>query len=465
MRSAGILLHISSLPSEGYIGDFGREAYEFIEFLYSAGQSIWHILPLHPTSPFYNNSPYNSLSLFAGNILFINAEKLVEDGFLERRYAKKLRFTERVDYVSAYRYKEDILRKAYKNFIGSGDREFLKFCEENSYWLEEYSFYEAERRGRVIAEEVNFFRFCQYVFFKQWNDLKRFANSKGIKILGDMPIYPAPDSAEVRLKGHLFKLGRDGKPLYVAGVPPDYFSSEGQLWGNPVYDWEGMEKEGFLWWRERFIHALKMYDMVRIDHFRGLVAFWEVPAGSRTAKRGKWVRVPSEKLFREILKYVPACRVVAEDLGYITPDVRELRRKLGFSGMKVLQFAFGEEDSEHLPHNYERNCVVFTGTHDNPPLKQWFLEMSEKERERLRKYAGLRVREDSVCDVLIRLAYMSVADTVIIPLQDVLGLGKEARMNTPGKRRGNWLWRVKKEQFTHQVISYLKYLTEIYGRS
>ena len=473
MRRAGILLHISSLPSPGFIGDLGSEAYEFVDFLRETKQSIWNILPVHPTLTELGNSPYNTTSLFAGNILFISIDTLIKEGYLERKKYRKIYFSEKVDYRKAYAFKEKHLREAFKNFRDSKDRDFYNFCEENCFWLESYALFEVMRKKYglpwnkwknidVEEEEIEYIKFTQYIFFKQWFNLKNYANSKGILIFGDMPIYPSYSSADVWSNPGIFKLNKNMKPKYVAGVPPDYFSSKGQLWGNPVYDWGELKNQNFDWWVKRIGHALKLYDMVRIDHFRGLIAYWEVPYGSATAREGKWVKVPYRDFFNALFKYTDRCRIVAEDLGYIDSEVREVRSKYNLRGMKVLQFAFDEDNSEYMPHNWERDTVAYTGTHDNPTLREWLENLTEKQRNRLLRYIGYAQGTD-IIDTLIRLTYMSVADTVIIPMQDILRLGEEARMNKPGRKKGNWRWRLKKDVLL-SAVDYLKELSETYAR-
>ncbi len=474
MRRAGILLHITSLPSDGPVGDFGPSAYEFIDFLADSKQGIWHILPLHPTHPSLGNSPYNPLSLFAGNKLFISAEILAEEGLLERKYIKPLPPTPEVDYRRAMREKENILKKAFLNFTPT--REYEEFCKKNSHWLEDFATFEAisKKHGiewhkwtdkiHVSEEEIEFSKFCQFIFFRQWFRLKEYANSKGVMIFGDMPIYPAYHSADVWSNPYLFKLDKDKKPKAVAGVPPDYFSSTGQLWGNPVYDWGNIKEDNFSWFVKRFIHLKKMYDYVRIDHFRGYIAYWEVPAGEKTALKGKWVRAPYEEFFKKILRFVDPSRLIAEDLGYITPDVKEVIRKFNIAGMRVLQFGFDEINSEHLPHNYPENCIAFTGTHDNPPLLAWFEKTNAKVKNNLFSYIGLKIDGDKINDILIRLLYMSKAKIVIVPIQDILKLSEDARINTPSKKRGNWKWRVEKKYLNTEVTAYLSEITGVYGR-
>lgn len=483
MRSSGILLHITSLPETPFVGDMGPVAYRFVDFLKASGQKVWQILPLNPTHSAYGNSPYTSFSLFAGNPILISLEKLAEYGLLRREELPEERGKGKAEYDKAYEVKEKLLRAAFERFRGGED--FERFCEENAFWLEDYALFEALRRKlghrweewgddikrrrdleglrRRMGEELEFFRFVQFIFYRQWHELKSYANSKGIKVMGDLPIYPAYHSADVWSNPHLFKLDTQLRPTHVAGVPPDYFSETGQLWGNPVYNWKTHEEEGFRWWVYRFAHAMKLFDILRIDHFRGYVAYWEVPYGEETAVKGRWVEVPYRELFRKVFDVAEPCRLVAEDLGYITPDVELFRRELGIPGMRVLQFGFLEEDSPHLPHNCTEEVYLFTGTHDNPPLRGWFRKLPSAERENLRRYLGFIPSEEEVCEKLIRLSYLSRAKVVILPMQDVLCLGEEARMNTPAKAEGNWLWRLE-EIPGEEVSLHLKDLTKIYGR-
>ncbi len=447
-RSAGVLLHISSLPSSFPIGDLGEYAYLFVDFLHNSAQKLWQVLPLNPTFEEFGNSPYFSTSLFAGNPLLISPEFLKEKGLISSESLEKFKEapTLRVDYSRAYLVKEILLEEAFKNF--SEDRDFSRFEEENAFWLEDYAVFSALRKRNVCPWdrwtelkpdplEVKKEKFKQYVFFKQWFKLKEYAQNKGIKIVGDLPIYPAYDSADVWSKRHLFRFD------VVAGVPPDYFSPEGQLWGNPVYNWEAMREENFEWWIKRIEHSLRLYHMVRIDHFRGLVSYYTVPKGEKTAKHGRWERAYPEEFFSLLRERFPEFPFIAEDLGTIDKEVERLRDQFGFPSMRVLAFAFFEPHSTHLPHNHRENCVVYTTTHDNMPLKDWYdKELKEEDRERLYRYIGRGISKEEVSKELVRLAYMSVAKYCIIPMQDLLNLGEESRMNTPGTSKGNWEWRI-----------------------
>lgn len=502
-RASGILLHISSLPSRFGIGDLGAEAYRFADFLASTGQSFWQVLPLGPTG--YGNSPYQCLSAFAGNPLFISLEKLVEDGLLEPADLLNTPvFPEhRVDYGSVINFKMRLLRKSFQGFEKKASpaeqREYEIFCQQNGWWLDTYSLFMALKDAHALAawntwdegirrrepqsikrwkgklqREVECQEYLQYQFFKQWSRLKRYCNERGIRLIGDMPLFVALDSAEVWSHPEMFYLDEQGKPTVVAGVPPDYFSKTGQLWGNPLYRWDVMAKDGYSWWVERFRTAYKLVNIVKLDHFRGFEKYWEVPGSETTAINGRWVPGPGADLFEAVRETLGDTPIIAEDLGVITPEVDALREQFGFPGMKVLQFAFsGDPKAIHLPHNYTRNCVVYTGTHDNNTTVGWFkgedvkdTTQSKEEREREVRFALKYLGTDGheINWDFIRLAFMSVADTAIIPLQDALGLGSEARMNTPGRVEGNWCWRFTFDMLTHEIKEKLKELTTIYGR-
>jgi 4-alpha-glucanotransferase len=496
-RGAGILLHITSLPSPYGIGDLGPWAYKFADFLAETGQSYWQVLPLSPTAPIYGNSPYSSASAFAGNTLLISPDILVGEGLLKKKEidSKPAFPPDRCDYEGVTAFKEHLLDLAYQSFVGSGkDRDrYTCFCEDNRSWLEDYALFVSTKKQRVgsswhewprelrdrAADHMEGFlkertadmereMFGQYLFFRQWSALKTYCNRRGIQILGDIPLYVSYDSADVWANKEIFKLDEEKRPIAVAGVPPDYFSATGQLWGNPVYNWERLGETGYAWWIARMRHMLSLYDALRIDHFRGLVAFWEVPAHESNAVNGQWVSVPVYELFRHLFKCFFSLPLVAEDLGLITPDVREVIERLGFPGMKVLLFAFGEDNPRHvyLPHTYDTNCVVYTGTHDNNTVRGWFEhEAGPAERSRLFRYIGREVRPDEVHWELIRLAMMSVAAMAIVPLQDVLGLGQEAQMNRPSVARGNWEWRLSGTDITEAAAEKLRSLTETYGRA
>ena len=493
-RSAGILLHPTSLPGRFGIGDIGNEAFNFVNFLETSGQKLWQVFPLGPTG--YGDSPYQCFSAFAGNPNLVSPEKLVEGDLLSldeiEIYPQDN--PHKIDYGHVIHYKKLILKKAYRNFKNNQTRfleAFNLFCKENKEWLNDFSFFMAAKdfhngelwtkwdKGLVVrdkdamekwkgklADDISFHKFVQFQFFAQWKKLKEYANSKGIKIIGDIPIFVAYDSSDVWANNKIFTLDKEGNLEFVAGVPPDYFSETGQLWGNPLFIWEQMEKDDFLWWRHRMSNMLKLVDIIRIDHFRGFEAYWEVPGGAKTAEKGRWVKAPGEKLFNTLKKFLGELPILAEDLGVITKEVEALRDKFGFPGMKILQFAFGTGmERKFLPHNISPNSVVYTGSHDNDTTRAYF----EKEKNadnniysHTQKY--LDYYGDEIVQKLIRTAYASVADIVIIPMQDVLNLGGEARMNFPGKSGGNWTWRFSWQQMPHYLAGAFKEMAELYER-
>ena len=493
-RSAGILLHPTSLPGKFGIGDLGYEAYNFVNFLEAAGQKLWQVFPLGPTG--YGDSPYQCFSAFAGNPLLISPEKLLDSGFLSPEEANNFPHSNphQIDFGQAINYKKDLLRKAFYNYKqnnnGTGQA-FEEFRENNKVWLDDYAFFMAAKdyhggqlwtqwdKGLVrreekaltewkqkLSDDILYYQFIQFVFFRQWKDIKSYANSKGIKIIGDMPIFIAYDSADLWAHKELFTVDKEGKLETVAGVPPDYFSATGQLWGNPLYRWKAMEKDDFLWWRQRFTQLLEMIDIVRIDHFRGFDAFWEIPGGAPTAEKGRWIKAPGEKLFNTIKKHLGDIPIIAEDLGVITKSVEQLRDHFNFPGMKIMQFAFGTDmERKFLPHNYKSNCLVYTGSHDNDTTRAYFEKVRHESNDiysHAQKY--LNYFGDDMVGQLIRAAYASVADMVLIPMQDVLNLGGEARMNFPGKLGGNWAWRFSWDQVQPHLAGYYKELTELYER-
>ena len=491
-RASGILLHPTSLPSRFGIGDFGSEAHQFIDFLNAGGQTYWQILPLNPTG--YGDSPYQSFSAFAGNTLLISPEKVVEDGFLTKKeIANPPKFSvERVDFGEVIKWKNRILEQAFERFKRTDDariaREFHEFCDRNNFWLEDYALYRAiklsisqdswqdwdaplklrepealDETKRELDAAMFAEKFYQFLFFKQWFALKRYANEKGVKIIGDVPIFVALDSADVWCNPSQFKLNADGSPTVVSGVPPDYFSSTGQRWGNPIYDWERMQADGFRWWIDRARFALQQTDVVRVDHFCGFEACWEIPAEDETAENGRWVHAPGEELFNALRNALGELAFMAEDLGEITPAVEHLRDSFGFAGMKILLFAFGgDAGNPYLPHKHIKNAVVYTGNHDNDTIVGWFKSANKTERDFCLKYLdsnGKKIHWD-----FIRAAFSSVADTAIIPMQDVLGLGSEGRMNLPATDSENWNWRCHQKDFSDKLAEELKKMTEIYGR-
>jgi 4-alpha-glucanotransferase len=502
-RSSGILLHPTSLPGRFGIGDLGSEAYRFVDFLAASGQSLWQVLPLGPTG--YGDSPYQCFSAFAGSTLLISPERLAQEGLLAQGYLSRApRFPEeRVDFGNVITFKSALVREAFERFKRATDEslraQFEEFAHEASSWLEDYTLYRAlkdahggkawnewepkltrrdpaalARAREALRAEVEAQKFYQFLFFKQWAALKLYAHERGIKLVGDIPIFVARDSADVWTHPEQFKLDEAGNPLVVAGVPPDYFSATGQLWGNPIYNWEGMLADGFRWWIERVRATLRIFDIVRVDHFRGFAASWEIPGKDRTAEHGRWVNVPGRELFTAIKNALGDLPIIAEDLGVITPDVEALRDDFNLPGMRILQFAFGGDTENHdLPHNYIKNCVVYTGTHDNDTTRGWFEsaagegstrnnEQIERERRFCLDYLNSDGRE--IHWDFIRALLSSVADTAVIPLQDLLGLGNEARMNLPNSTSGNWSWRYKTGALTDETGARLRKLTEIYGR-
>jgi 4-alpha-glucanotransferase len=493
-RASGLLLHPTSLPGAFGVGDLGPGAFGFLAFLEAAGQTLWQVLPLAPTG--YGNSPYAAPSAFAGNPLLVACGPLLESGWLDEDDVRELRAlpAERVDFARLVPLKQAVLRTAHRRFLERAAPEqrdaFEAFKAAEADWLDDHALFMALRderggpwtewesplrdrqpaalaRARAAhADAVGRHAFAQYLFFDQWRALRGRAHALGIRIVGDIPIFVAHDSVDVWAHRDLFKLDADGRPRVVAGVPPDYFSATGQLWGNPLYDWDVLARRDYGWWIARFRHLLELVDVVRVDHFRGFQAAWEVPASATTAVDGAWVPGPGAGVFRAVDAALGgSVPVVAEDLGLITDDVRELVRATGYPGMKVLQFAFGgESDHPYLPHAYrDPNCVVYTGTHDNDTTRGWFASASDHERDLVRAYVATDATD--VAWDLIRLALASVADTAIVPLQDVLDLGSEARMNLPGAAEGNWEWRVRSEQLTSAVAERLARLARVYGRA
>lgn len=481
-RSAGILLHPTSLPGPHGIGELGPEALRFVGFLQNAGQRLWQTLPLSPTG--VSGSPYSSYSAFAGNPLLVSTERLIADGLLQASVPEKLDAP--VDYPAVMAVKEARLREAFSR--AGLDPRFEQFREEHDAWLAEYALYAAlkerfdgatwtdwdrdlarrepgalARASRDLAKEIRFYEWVQYRFFRDWETVKGAANRAGIEIMGDLPIFVAHDSADVWANQDLFFLDDSGEPTGVAGVPPDYFSETGQLWGNPLYRWDRMAEDGYAWWVERMRMSLTLFDAVRVDHFRGFEAYWEVPADEDTAANGHWVDGPKDDLFVALRDALGELPIIAEDLGDITPEVEALRDRLGLPGMKILHFAWGSgPDNPYLPHNYGHdNWVGYTGTHDNDTTAGWLASASIQEMASLRRHVG---REFVIVEDVIRLAYSSVAARAIVPMQDVLGLGSGARLNTPGVAEGNWTWRMHEAAITPDLASRLKELAKTYGR-
>jgi 4-alpha-glucanotransferase len=474
----------------------GPSAYRFADFLGEAGQSFWQVLPLNPTGPAYGNSPYSSTSTFAGHTLLISPDLLVEEGLLlKKEVEEKPHFQEdSCEYQAAIDSKKELLRIAFGRFRKEkkAHPSYDLFCLRQQSWLKDYARFVSYKRhfdgqpwnawpaeirdrnkdpmtglDRVCAEEIAQEEFNQYLFFRQWESLKAYCNHKGIQIFGDIPIYVNLDSADVWANPGIFKLDNDKRATFVAGVPPDYFSATGQLWGNPVYNWDVLKETGYTWWLERMSHMLELFDVVRIDHFRGLVAFWEVPAWEHNAINGHWVQVPVDDFFNHMFKRFFNLPIIAEDLGMITADVREVVQRLGFPGMKVLLFAFGEDNPMHiyLPHTFDRNFVAYTGTHDNNTVRGWFEhEAGDEGRRRFFRYLGREITADEASWEMIRLVMQSVADVAIVPLQDILGLGQEAQMNKPSVSKGNWGWRYRTDQLNASIRDRLRQMTYTYGR-
>jgi len=496
-RGSGILLHITSLPSPYGIGDLGPWASRFVDFLSEAKQKYWQVLPLNPTDQGSGNSPYSSPSAFAGNTLLISPERLMESGLLTREDLEDIPLFpwERCDFDSVVPYKKELFHRAYQRFRENGDEKasYHEFCAKNRAWLEDFALFmviKSHHQGKAwgdwekglrdrnpgdlekvrndFHDELEQEKFLQHLFFKQWSSLKGACNDKGIKLIGDIPIYVNYDSADVWTHPELFRLDGEKRPASVAGVPPDYFSQTGQLWGNPIYRWDALQKTGYQWWFERMGHNLRLLDFLRIDHFRGFVAYWEVPAAEETAINGRWVEAPAHDFFTALLEKLPADSLIAEDLGLITEEVKAVMNRFGFPGMRILQFAFAGDLATHpfLPHNYIPNCISYTGTHDNNTLKGWFEnEAKPEDKQRLFRYIGRELTSEQLPKELIRLLMMSIANTVILPMPDLLGLGEEARMNRPSIARGNWEWRLLPDQLTPSHKELLLELTSIYGRA
>jgi 4-alpha-glucanotransferase len=480
-RSSGVLLHISSLPGITGIGTLGKNTFEFIDFLSESYQKYWQILPTGPTG--YGDSPYQTFSAFAGNPLLIDLEKLVSDGLLERSQIILPDHFDphRVDYGPLINWKIPLLRTAYRNF--HPDPHFDEFCLKEADWLEDFSLFMAlkdrfqgdswlnwdpriKRRETVALErfteelqlEINFHKFVQFIFFRQWQEVKSYANEKDISIIGDIPIFIAMDSSDAWANNEMFQFDDKLNPSAVAGVPPDFFSATGQLWGNPLYNWDNLQKSGFNWWKKRFKASLEIADLIRVDHFRGFAGYWSVPYGEKTAINGEWKNAPGIELFNSLMQEFEQLPVIAEDLGVITDDVIELRDKFDFPGMKILQFAFGTgRDNPFLPENYIENCVVYTGTHDNDTIKGWFQKLSDPVKMEVCNYLncdGSEINWD-----LIRAAWRSKAALAVAPMQDFLGLDSTARINTPASMGSNWQWRSGKEDLTMDLARILRDIT------
>jgi len=489
-RSAGILLPVFSLPSKYGIGSLGKEARAFADFLKDAGQAWWQILPVGLTGS--GNSPYASPSTFAGNPLFIDLEILAEAGLLtaEELKSAEMPVTDAVDYEALAQQREPLLRKAFARVSGDEAQAVRDFAQNNP-WVREFALYRAARahfgqawylwpdeelrrhqqpalgRWRVLlAEDIAFHTWVQYWFFRQWAELKAYVNGLGIKIIGDIPIYVSLDSADVWAEREQFLLDEEGRPAKVAGVPPDYFSAEGQLWGNPLYNWAAMKADGFGWWIRRVDGAIRLFDVIRIDHFRGLESYWAVPAEAESAKAGAWEKGPGMDLMRVLTTWFWYADVqyIAEDLGILTDEVHRLREESGLPGMKVLQFAFDTPYNAYLPHNYPKHCLAYTGTHDNDTLVGWYDKAEEKERDYVEQYLGVRDDSQAVRRAVLRAGQGSVANLFVAQMQDYLGLGGEARVNTPGVAKGNWVWRMLPGAATPELAKEIRTLTYTFGR-
>ena len=505
-RASGILLHPTSFPGPYGIGDLGGEAYRFVDFLHQTGQKLWQILPLAPTG--FGDSPYAAFSAFAGNPLLISPDILLQERLLEPQDLQNVpNFPpNKIDYGPLIEWKMSLLRRSHEHYRGGANpsirSELGQFEGENASWLEDYALFmavkaahggvswseweegialrrseslQAWRSRPEVADEVNFQKYLQYLFFKQWFSLKRYANQGGVKIVGDIPIFVAYDSADVWAYPELFYLDDKGRTTVVAGVPPDYFSAKGQYWGNPLYRWDVLAAHGYSWWVERFRSVFRLYDLVRLDHFRGFAAYWEVPVNEeQTAANGRWVPGPGVEFFQAVEGALGKQPIIAEDLGVITPDVVQIRQAMGYPGMRVLQFAFGAFETDatdpYLPHNYEHNTVVYTGTHDNDTTVGWYNTASGQEKSNVKHYLDIDDIPDNeeagqvVVSKLVRLALSSVANTAIVPLQDVLGMSTEARMNWPGRAGGNWNWRYRTDDLSDALRATLRDITILFAR-
>jgi len=490
MRSSGVLMHVSSLPSPYGIGTMGKEARKFTDFLKKSGQKYWQILPICPTS--YGDSPYQSFSSFAGNPYFIDLEYLCKDKLLTKKECESYPWGSNphyVDYGVMYASRYSLLKKAYARFMKKEPEDFAEFCKKEADWLEDYALFmalkdvnggvawfewdkdlktrkpEALKKAReTYAEDINFYRMLQYLFFKQWWDLKAYVNEANIEIIGDVPIYVAGDSADVWAHPDQFYLDADLNPIDVAGCPPDAFSEDGQLWGNPLFRWDVMKKDGYSWWTKRIAAMSKLYDIVRIDHFRGFDSYYAIPGKDKTARNGSWKKGPGMDLFEALEKNLGKLNIVVEDLGFLTPSVHKLLKDSGFPGMKVIQFAFdSREGSDYLPHTYPVHCVVYTGTHDNDTVMGWMKTAPKGSVKFAKEYLNL-TEEEGYNWGMMRGAWSSVAELAIVPMQDLIGAGSEARMNTPSTLGGNWEWRATADQITTALSKRFYRYMQMYGR-
>ena len=492
MRKSGMLLPIASLPSKYGIGSFSKEAYQFVDTLRELGQKLWQILPLGPTG--YGDSPYQSFSTFAGNPYFIDLEQLINEGLITEEECNSYDWGNNnnyIEYEKIYLSRFKILRTAFERSNITENQEYRQYCMDNGWWLHDYALYmsikdsfngtswiewdtdirlrnpEAIRRfEEELKNDIEFYKYQQYLFTKQWNNLKSYANNNGIKIIGDIPIYVALDSADTWANPQLFQLNNECIPTVVAGCPPDGFSATGQLWGNPIYTWDYHKSTNYDWWVSRIAYSFRLYDVVRIDHFRGFDEYYSIPYGEENAINGKWNKGPGIDLFNVIKERLGNVDIIAEDLGFLTQSVKDLLNETGYPGMKIIQFAFdSREDSDYLPHNYNNNCIVYTGTHDNSTIQGWYRQVNDEDKEMCINYMNNRYNQDQdkhwdfIC-----LAMRSVANTCIIPVQDYLGLGDEARINTPSTLGNNWVWRMDYNSFNKEIIEKIKTLTKLYGR-
>ena len=490
MRTSGVLMPISSIPSPYGIGTMGKQARKFVDFLVKGGQKYWQILPICPTS--YGDSPYQSFSSFAGNPYFIDLEYLCKDKLLTKKECESFQWGSNpkyVDYGIMYESRYALLRKVYARFTKKEPQDFEKFCENEKQWLDDYALFMAlkdanggqawsnwdkslrlrekkamEEATEKYSEEIRFYKMLQYLFYQQWNALKTYANEAGIEIIGDVPIYVAGDSADVWANPDQFYLDENLEPIEVAGCPPDAFSDDGQLWGNPLFRWDVMKKDGYTWWTRRIKAMSELYDIIRIDHFRGFDSFYAIPAKDDTAKNGQWKQGPGMELFCELEKKLGKLPIIVEDLGFLTPSVHKLLKDSGFPGMKVIQFAFdSREESDYLPHTYTNHCVVYTGTHDNDTVMGWMKTAPKASVKYAKEYLNL-TKEEGYNWGMMRAAWSSVADMAIVPMQDILGLGSEARINTPSTLGNNWKWRATPEQIDAKVAKKLYHYMQMYGR-
>ncbi len=491
-RSSGILMHPTSLPGKYGIGTLGKEADRFVDFLYAAGQKIWQILPLGPTG--YADCPYSSFSTFAGNPYLIDLDILQEEGLLLKSDLPTKDFpTGEVDYGVLWETRFRVLNKAFENYrknaLDQKKAKMREFSQKHAGWLSDFALFMAlkkfyggkpwnewdkghrnrendalNRAREDLRDEIEFQVWMQYEFYRQWQRVHKLANDKGIQIMGDIPFYVSGDSADAWSNTDIFCYDETLKPTRVAGVPPDYFSATGQLWGNPLYNWDKMKENDFKWWLSRIRSQLELVDIIRIDHFRAFAAYWAVPYGEKTAVNGEWIAAPGKELFEIVRRELGDLPIVAEDLGLMTTDVAELRDYFGFPGMKVLQFAFdSDEENDYLPHTYNQNCIVYTGTHDNDTLMGWYKSAKEEDRDLARRYLPI-CSDEAIHRAFLRAAWASTALFAIVPVQDILGLGSEARMNVPGVAEGNWKWRVKDGDLTTELVVYLRNLSVLYGR-